>query len=145
MTTPDIELCVSLTRAQARMALAVDDTLGAWHGLAWRELMVLHTLQRAPDATLPLSQAAARLGLAPSALLRMILPMEKTGWIERRGTQLVLRPAGDRLAREAVASADLAAQRELRRLPAPDRQRLREMLATLASVQTAASTGEIVR
>lgn len=145
MSTPDIELCVALTRAQARLARAVDETLGAWHGLAWRDLMVLLTLQRAPQVTLPLSQAATRLGLASSALLRMVLPMEKSGWVERRGTHVVLRPAGDRLAREAMASADLAAQRTLKGLPLPERERLGALLASLAPEDAAGRREEVVR
>ncbi len=84
MSTPDIELCVALTRAQARLARAVDSTL------------------------------------------------------------VVPRPAGDRLAREALTSADLAAQRALNGLPLPERERLGALLASLAAEDPTGRRQEVV-
>lgn len=145
MTAPALELCLALAAAQARVALAVDEDLGAWHGLAWHDLVLLIDVQRTPDGARSLVQTAVRQGLAPAVLLRRLLPMEKTGWIERRGGQLALRPAGERLAREAAASAELAARRALQGLPASAWPGLHERLAPLAADAAAVPAGEAAR
>ena len=132
MTLQALELCLALTAAQARTSQALDEALGSWHGLAWRDLALLLALQRAPAGVLSLAQAAARQGVAPSAMLRTVLPLEKVGWIERRGGQLALRLAGESVGREAAATANLTARRVLQDLPAEDRQCLHGLLVALA-------------
>lgn len=140
-----LELGLALTAAQARMAQVADEALGAWHGLAWGDLALMLALQRAPCGALSLAQAAAGQGVAPSALVRRLLPLEKVGWLERRGRHVALRPAGERLAREAAASAELAVRRVLQDLPAEDRRRLHGLLASIAPASSSDEAQEVTR
>jgi DNA-binding MarR family transcriptional regulator len=60
---------------------------------------------------------AARLGLAPSALLRQLLPLEKTGLAARQAGAngarcVVLRAGGRRVVREARATAEATCAEE---------------------------------
>ena len=111
MTSPMLDDFLAQSEAHARITLAVNETLGAWHGLNWLELRLLLGLQRAGWRGLALLETASLMGCSASAVLRLVLPLEKTGLIERRAARLLLRPAGDRLAREAAASAAHALQR----------------------------------
>lgn len=98
--------------AEAALRLRLDEELGTWHGLAWPDFVLLAALDEGP-AAVPAAALATRLGLAPSALLRQMLPLEKTGLVAREagpgGTRcIVLRPAGRSLVREARDTAEAA-------------------------------------
>lgn len=129
---PAIDTCIALARVQARQALAIDDALGRWHGLSLRELDLLRGLADAPAQTLPMKALASRLGLTTSDLLRLALPLAKTGLVERAPGTLTLRPGGARLAREAMDNAEAAAARTLAALPADERATLHRLLAALS-------------
>jgi DNA-binding MarR family transcriptional regulator len=100
-------LCREFERAALRLRL--DEELGTRHGLAWDEFVLLEAVEEAGGA-LATRSLAGRLGLRPSALVLRLLPLEKTGWLERatscEGARSVrLRAPGRRLLAEARETA----------------------------------------
>jgi MarR family transcriptional regulator, organic hydroperoxide resistance regulator len=101
---------LELHLAQLGMRERLDEELGTHHGLAWLDYVLLAMLERAEGA-LATGELARWLGLTGSALVRQLLPLEKTGVLERerdaRGARRVLlRPSGARLLREARETAE---------------------------------------
>lgn len=125
----------SLQCAQAVLQQRLDERLGDWHGLNLADYQLLQALAQEAEG-LSLSALARVLQQKPAALLRQLLPMEKTGLLERTHGLVRLRPAGRQLQAEAQrttqavyeqavralgadASALAACQRLLERLAAP--------------------------
>lgn len=127
-----VDLCLALTLAQSRLALAVDEALGLHHGLSLRELALLDGLQHTPVRGSSLRALAVVLSQSPSTTLRQALPLEKTGLVERTPRGLALRPAGTRALKQARATAEEAGQDALVALSGEDRLRLLELLTALA-------------
>ncbi len=78
-------------------------------GLAFTDFMILHYLNEAPEGRLRRIDLADRLGLTPSGITRMILPLEKIGLVRRdlddadaRARYASLTPAGKNLLAEAT-------------------------------------------
>jgi DNA-binding MarR family transcriptional regulator len=91
--------------ALAALRLRLDEELGTLHGLAWDDFVLLAAVEAAerPPTTRSL---ARRLGLTPSALVLRLLPLEKTGLVERTpAREVVLRGPGRRLLEEARETA----------------------------------------
>lgn len=108
----NLQACLDRHFAHAAMRLRLDDELGNWHGLSWADFVLLTVLD-AGDGSVETAALAARLGLARSALLLQLLPLEKTGLVARDvradGARcVVLRTGGRRLVREARATAEAA-------------------------------------
>jgi MarR family transcriptional regulator, organic hydroperoxide resistance regulator len=138
MSAGAFEVCRDLSRAQAHLALAMDDALGTWHGLSLRELDLLSCLEAASPADVPRRTLAATLGLTQAALLRLCLPMEKTGLVERRDGTIGLRAGGTQRAREALQTAQHAGANVLSRLDAEERSALQQLLAKVHRVAAGA-------
>jgi MarR family transcriptional regulator, organic hydroperoxide resistance regulator len=105
--------CLSQTmrqhRQQACLVQRLDDELGLHHGLSWSDLLLLDALHDA-GGRLSARQAAAAMGRSPAGLLRLALPMEKIGLVQREregsgATQLVLAAGGARRLRDACDTA----------------------------------------
>jgi MarR family transcriptional regulator, organic hydroperoxide resistance regulator len=101
---------LQLHLAQLGMRGRLDEELGTHHGLAWSEFVLLALLEGA-DGALATGELARRLGLTGSALVRQLLPLEKTGVLERERDasgrrRVLLRPNGARLLREARETAE---------------------------------------
>lgn len=97
-------------RKLARTTLALDEELGAHHGIAWTDLLLLDLLQ-AEGGHIAMVRAATCQGLTPARLLRQVLPMEKLGLVQRlrdpQGARaLALAPAGKRVLKEASYTAE---------------------------------------
>ena len=114
-----LDQCLHISAVHARLQLALDEELGTFHGLSYADFLLLRHLIRAQDQRVPMAQLATGLGLRLSALLRQILPLEKTGWVERDGQagqpgqrHVQLRPA----ARQVVTNATETAQAVCERL-----------------------------
>ena len=97
-----LRLGVGLARAQASVQQALGERLGLWHGLGWADFLLLDALAQAPQGHLPMRALAAGLHLAPSALLRQLLPLQKVGLLTRENGAVHLRPAGRSLQVEAA-------------------------------------------
>lgn len=136
MTPSALDLVLALAAAQARASVVVDDVLQPLHGITLRELRLMRCVQEAPAGTTSLPDLAALSGLAPSATLRLVLPLARTGLVRRDGRTVALTPAGRQRLREALGSAALAAERVLGSVPAGRRALLGEELGALAAVPT---------
>lgn len=134
--TPDLDLCLALHGAHARMRAQVDDVLGVQHGLDLSGLALLLALSQADAARLSLAALAQHLALPRSVVLRQVLAMEKTGHLAREEAQgarmVVLRPAGRALARAACDTADVACHAMWAQVPVAQRQAFRSGLSALA-------------
>lgn len=112
MRVSPLELCLRISAAHARLQLALDEELGTHHGLSYADFVLLHRLAGAQDHRLSIGELAPELGLRASALLRQILPLEKTGLVERetavdsKGKRHVhLRAAGRQVVANAIDTA----------------------------------------
>jgi DNA-binding MarR family transcriptional regulator len=109
MSEEALRVCVDRHLAHAAMVSMLDDELGTHHGLSWTDfvlLTVLDVLGGAAAAT----EIARRLRMPASHLLLRLLPLQKTGLVERvadgeGGRRVRLRPSGKRLLREARRTA----------------------------------------
>lgn len=100
------------------MAFELDDELGTHHGLSWADFVLLTVLEAA-GGTLSATELASSLRTPPSHLVLRLLPLEKTGLIERAITEdgsrrIKFRPPGRRLLGEARDTAALACGRLIR-------------------------------
>lgn len=127
--------CLRLHHAGSRLRSKLDDELGTHHGLAWSDYLLLRVLAGSP-AGIPIQELHRGLSLPRSSVLRQVLALEKTGWLQRceAGGQrrVSLRPAGRRLLSEAEASAAAICAEWLGSGPA----------ALMASIDTVAIAGE---
>lgn len=87
----------------------LDEELGTHHGLSWVDFVLLTMLDAAGGAA-PAKALARTLCLPASHLLLRLLPLEKTGLVERVADgygkrQVTLRPQGRRLLNEARETA----------------------------------------
>ncbi|MBK9362423.1 MAG: hypothetical protein IPM99_15430 [Rubrivivax sp.] len=133
MTPTALDIGLALGAAQARLSLEVDEALGMLHGIALRDLALLLQLLRSPQGTASRAALSTALGLSSASLVRLCLPLEKTGLIERVPGRVGLRPAGARVAREAMVTASDATDRALGAAGAADRVRLHGLLGVVAA------------
>lgn len=109
MTEEALQACVDRHLEHAAMVSVLDDRLGTHHGLSWADFVLLTVLDAVGGAA-PATELAGRLRMPASHLLLRLLPLEKTGLVERaadgEGRRRVrLRPPGQRLLREARGTA----------------------------------------
>ena len=109
MKTTPLTAVLRLLRAQSHLENRFAAELGAIHGLAVNELLLLMHLDRAPGGRLRRVDLAARLDMSQSGVTRMLAPMEKIGCVARaedprdgRVGYVVLTPAGRRLAKDGA-------------------------------------------
>jgi DNA-binding MarR family transcriptional regulator len=137
----NLETVLSLARARSLVVREVDEALGGFHGLGLNDLAVLLELRSAPGQRLRRVELARRLAVTPSGIARQLGPLERIGVVGRESNPadarlalVVLTPAGDRIAGEALATADEAAERALARVWTPvERERLGALLARAAA------------
>ena len=93
----------------ASMVFLLDDKLGTHHGLSWADFVLLSVLDAAGGAAS--ATALARTLCTPAShLLLRLLPLEKTGLVERAADaegkrRVMLRPQGRRRLHEARDTA----------------------------------------
>jgi DNA-binding MarR family transcriptional regulator len=109
MSTSALQACLLRQHAHAALTFRLDEELGTHHGLAWSDFVLLALLDEAGGA-LAAPELATRLGLRRSHFVLQVLPLEKTGLVERTtredgSRQIILRPVGRRLLREARDTA----------------------------------------
>lgn len=117
MSAPALDLCLDISQAHARLQLALDDALGTWHGIAHADFILLHALARAEGGRLPLAALVAPLGVPQSAVVRRLIPLEKTGHIARDAGHVSLLPAGRAVLDQARATAGALCAEALQGLP----------------------------
>ena len=99
MKSAPLNAVLRLIRAQSHLQNRFTAELGAVHGLSVNELMLLMHLERTRGGRLRRVDLADRLDLSQSSVTRMLVPMEKVGWVDRaedardgRVTYVVLTP-----------------------------------------------------
>jgi MarR family transcriptional regulator, organic hydroperoxide resistance regulator len=109
MSEEALRACVDRHLEHAAMVFALDDELGTRHGLSWADFVLLAVLDGAGGAAPP-KELARTLRTPASHLLRLLLPLEKTGLVVRASDgdgkrRVTLRPQGRRLLNEARDTA----------------------------------------
>ena len=108
----------------AAFVFKLDDELGKHHCLSWADIELLTVLDAAGGAA-PATEFARTLRMPASHLLLRLLPLEKTGLVERAADgdgkrRVTLRPQGRRLLTEARSTAaNACAHLESSRRPRP--------------------------
>lgn len=132
MNTRALDFCMQVSLGHASLQLKLDDALGTWHGMGLDDFRLLRQLAQAPDGRLPLADLVRPLGLRPSAVMRQLVPLEKTGRIQREaGRQVLLRPAGRAQLAEATETAAAICEAALPALGFPSLAAAQDLLAGL--------------
>lgn len=113
MSTASFSAVMNLLRIQARLTESFAGPLGAVHGLALNEVLLLMHLERAPAHRLSRVDLARRLCVSPSTVTRMAAPLEKLRLVGREADKrdarlayVVLTATGRRVVSEARASLE---------------------------------------
>lgn len=109
MSAATLQAWVDRHLTHAATVAVLDEELGTHHGLSWADFILLTVLDAAGGAA-PATDLARRLHTPASHLLLRLLPLEKTGLVERtadgQGRRSIrLRTPGQRLLREARGTA----------------------------------------
>jgi DNA-binding MarR family transcriptional regulator len=83
MPNPSFSAVMNLLRAHARLEQRFGGELGAVHGLASKEMLLLMQLERPSRARLSRVDLAKRLSTSPSTITRTTIPLEKLGLVGR--------------------------------------------------------------
>lgn len=133
MTASAWDFCEALLLAHGSLARKLDDELGAHHGVALQDFLLLRLLARSGMDGLPVAALARPLGKTPSAVIRQLLPLEKTGLVQRDASRgVVLRGAGRALAQEAALTAGHTCAAALGDQPPAALEAARQVLQRLA-------------
>ncbi|MCU1353928.1 MAG: MarR family transcriptional regulator [Acidimicrobiales bacterium] len=135
-----LEVCLTLARADAEVRRRFDASLSSLYGLSLNDFTVLRTLRAAPGGRLRRVDLAARLGLTPSGVTRLLVPLEKIGHVDRhanpddaRVALASLTAAGEALVVDAEGTAGRLADDVFdHRLSAEELAVLGRLLARLA-------------
>jgi MarR family transcriptional regulator, organic hydroperoxide resistance regulator len=109
MSEKALQACVDRHLEHAALVFVLDDKLGSHHGLSWADFVLLTMLDAAGGAA-PATELARILCTPASRLLLRLLPLEKTGLVERAADcdgkrRVTLRSQGRRLLHEARETA----------------------------------------
>ena len=109
MSEAALKACVDRHLAHAAEVFVLDDELGTHHGLSWADFMLLTVLDDAGGVA-PATALARTLHTPASQLLLRLLPLEKTGLVERSAAgdgkrRITLRSQGRQLLHEARETA----------------------------------------
>ncbi|HYW57488.1 MAG TPA: AsnC family transcriptional regulator [Polaromonas sp.] len=114
MKTDSIDLFLKLNEARATVQLKLDEELGTLHGLSLSDFIVLLSLSGAKDGRQVVGDLVRPLGVQRSAVVRQLIPLEKTGHIKRDSgpasdgkRYVAIRPVGRRVLSEALTTADM--------------------------------------
>ena len=102
---------VQLWLTSERLAARAEHALGAVHGIAFIELLVLLALYRAPEQMLRRVDLARAVERTASGITRLLRPMEKIGLVRRASSErdarvslVALTPAGEAKLLDAIPS-----------------------------------------
>ena len=134
-----LEVYEQLNRVNASTANALNSGLHSLHGLSFTEFLLMRTLADPASGALRRIDLADKLGMTASGVTRAILPLEKTGYVERiadkrdaRASLATLPPSGAELVEHATATAAIAAASHLRgRLTGREVKQLATLLSKL--------------
>jgi DNA-binding MarR family transcriptional regulator len=115
-----LDTVLDLALARSFVVRDVDAALGTYHGLSLSDFALLLELRAAPSQKVRRADLASRLGVTPSGVARQLAPLERIGLVGRESHErdarlalVVLTTTGDRIAGEALATAQRAAAQAL--------------------------------
>jgi DNA-binding MarR family transcriptional regulator len=134
MSAAAFDFCLAVAAAHSRLQRKLDDELGTFHGLGLADFRLLTALADAPGQRLATGQLGSVLGVQPSAAMRHVLPLEKSGWVARDASGparcVALRAPGLRVQREAAETVAAICGNALGKLSSGgDARRLLDALA----------------
>ena len=80
--THSMQLILTLVKTQGQVLKPLESTLSV-HGISFTEWLVMHRLYQSSDHTIKRVSLADAIGVTASGVTRLLLPMEKVGWVER--------------------------------------------------------------
>lgn len=111
MMNDNVRFFVSLAKVQTVLSRNFDSVL---NGLSFHEFIVLYYLKQSEHQRMRRIDLAEKLGVTPSGMTRMLLPMEKIGLVDKdvnptdaRSTLVVLASGGAEKLLEAMDRAEL--------------------------------------
>ena len=106
---------ITLAQAYAKINQAFDKHLIG--GLGFNDLIILYYLSQTPDEKMRRIDLADKIGITPSGITRMLVPMERQGLIKRelnkedaRVSYVKLTSGGKRLLEETIEEAEFLAE-----------------------------------
>ncbi|MFA5934543.1 MAG: MarR family winged helix-turn-helix transcriptional regulator [Candidatus Paceibacterota bacterium] len=106
---------ITLAQAYAKINQAFDRHLIG--GLGFNDLIILYHLSQTPDEKMRRIDLADKIGITPSGITRMLLPMEKSGLVKReasgedaRVSYVKLASGGKRLLEETIEEANFLSE-----------------------------------
>ena len=120
-----LDVCLDISHAHASLTRKLDDELGTLHGLAYNDFLLLTLLSRADGASMAVAELARPMGVPMSALVRQLMPLEKTGLLRRDPyvsadgrRHVALLPGGRRLVKSATITAQAVCDEVISVMPA---------------------------
>ncbi|WP_229688890.1 MarR family winged helix-turn-helix transcriptional regulator [Puia dinghuensis] len=134
---PSLKMLMNLTRAQAVVSRRLDRL--SMHGIGFTDFVILYLLSQATGERMRRIDLAEKIGITASGVTRILIPMEKTGLVNRESTErdarvsfVVLTEAGRRIFEEAKTTANLIAKEIIPVGKIKNLQTLSELLDELA-------------
>jgi DNA-binding MarR family transcriptional regulator len=131
-----LSILISTMKVQSIIARRFDRL--SVHGLGFSDFIILNVLTNAPEEKMRRIDLAEKIGLTASGVTRLLLPMEKTGFVNRESNQrdarvsyVVITAAGKKIFEEAKQTAELVAKELLPTVKARDLKFLSETLFAL--------------
>ncbi|MDB5126870.1 MarR family transcriptional regulator [Mucilaginibacter sp.] len=131
-----LTILISTMKVQSIIARRFDRL--SVHGLGFSDFIILNLLDNAPVEKMRRIDLAEKIGLTASGVTRLLLPMEKTGFVTRESNQrdarvsyVVITAAGKKIFEEARQTAELIAKELLPSVKAKDLKILSETLFAL--------------
>ncbi len=116
-TRAGVEFFIEVAKTYAVMSRRFDARLG---GLGWSEFIIMFHLNQAEEGKMRRTDLAEKMGLTPSGITRLLLPMEKIGYIKRqadardaRVSYVALRTSGRELFQEGMERAEILVEEVL--------------------------------
>ncbi|RVT97234.1 MarR family transcriptional regulator [Mucilaginibacter limnophilus] len=111
MKNSSLKLIMNLAKVQAVVSRKFDRL--SVHGIGFSDFLILHLLHHAPGEQLRRIELAEKIGLTPSGVTRLVMPLEKSGLVTRQANERDARVSyakitatGKRIYNEAMKTAD---------------------------------------
>ena len=134
----NLNLFISLAKFQTILNRKFDSTLG---GLGFNEFLIMYHLASARDGQLRCIDLASKVGLTASGVTRLLLPMEKVGYIKRhvnsqdaRERFISLAPGGKTKLEEGVERAETFCSETIPSDFAKDIKKIGEVINSLTAL-----------
>ena len=136
-----MQLILTLVKTQGQVLKPLERSLSI-HGISFTEWLVMHRLSQSSDHTIKRISLANGIGVTASGITRILLPMEKVGWVERvtsardaRVSMVRLTPAGLESYQQATQSIEHTANRVTNMM---NQQQVEQCMGLLSSLHLSA-------